>query len=1215
MIHSDSETMTSSVQLFVLGQFRAERSGEPVPGAAWQGRKTRALVKLLCLERQHRLHKEMVQDLLWPDLKPAAADAAFRKTLHYARKAIDPSTSPSVLLLVDRSVSLDMSRVTVDLDSFEAAVEAAARSGDLDSIRAASELWRGELLPDDVYEDWSAEARERVRALYLTLLREGGRLAVESSEHQVGIELLIKAVRIEPEAEDVHRRLMQLYALAGMRSAALNQFEICRRALESEVDAEPDAETVRLFDQIRQGGFPPAMISEPVSRPPLPRAKLPESVTRAPATSFIGRSRPLELILASWGGVAHGSVPRFIAVRGEAGVGKTRLMAEAARAVGAVGGGVLWGGCYEPEGQSPYGPFVEAMETYLHSLTDRQRASAAAGYPELAHLLPALGRLTTSTSRAEVDRSRLFDATARFLAEIAGETTARGEGPPLLLALDDVHNADASTVALIHYLSRLDGDRPWLVVATFREEAMVQAPASSLISTLLRSDHCREIDLFRLSEEGNHALVRSELTGIVDQEVLDHVFHLGLGNPLFTRQLVASMIADRQIVSTQGAWILAPEARPTASFPVGPPDRAVSQGVPKQIEQLVRHGLEKVSVGAGTSSAAVVLGLAATLGVQFDFDELQTAASKLSRPVPEVEVVEALEAGVKIGLLECWGRQFAFRHPLLASATRDAMSQPRRTMLHRAVGASIEDRHPEQVELLAYHLREAGEPARACDYLEQAGDLAARTFANEAAAMDYGEALRLMAELSSDPTDVARVRTKLGQCLGLIGKNQEAATLLREAVQTYGSVGDPNDLLLATALLARTLRQLGEVDEAFSLVDAQIAEAGSQPSRGNILLHTVHATLLGSYGEYQGAERSAAKAVALARAAGDPALEAAADLRVIGAIAMNQGAEAARRSAQQSLPFVEKHAGLETLMRTIHTLSWAEMMLGNIEATQSHMRVALDVARRMGDVVSVATCTGRLGHAAAFLGNLPEGRRLIDEASALLSPGEAAYVSTQLLFHRGQIECLAGSLDEAAMTLTTVQALAHDSRDVELAMLASYWLSEIDLLQSHTEAAVDRLEELIADKLPPHAASNVTEHLLLMQLGLAYAQSHDGSAGLRGLVLTEHAVDYFRRYQYVLYLISALRAHGRVLIALGRTDEGLDFLQQALELGNTVSYPWAEFFTLSAIATAKRESGEMDEGAPEFSRAAKLASDLGAPQWVPLLESATSRVRPRTPIG
>lgn len=128
-----------------------------------------------------------------------------------------------------------------------------------------------------------------------------------------------------------------------------------------------------------------------------------------------------------------------------------------------------------------------------------------------------------------------------------------------------------------------------------------------------------------------------------------------------------------------------------------------------------------------------------------------------------------------------------------------------------------------------------------------------------------------------------------------------------------------------------------------------------------------------------------------------------------------------------------------------------------------------------------------------------------------------------------------------------------------------------------------------------------------MQLGLAYAERGGAHEGSLALALTGDAVAYFRRCQYVLYLISALRAHGRVLIALDRPADGLGFLHEALELGNTVSYPWAELSTLCALAVAGRKLGRNDQAAGDFARAVRLAHELGAPRWVPVMENVMSR--------
>lgn len=225
--------MTSCV-VRLLGGFGVEVDGRPVPASAWRHRRGADLVKLLGISPGHRLHREQVMDALWPDLSPEAAAANLRKAVHYARRALGS----------EGSVSTEGSMIelwpgpglSVDLDRFEEAAGAAARSADPTESATASKLFTGELLPEDPYAGWSSAARERAGLAHLRLLRTAG--------------LWEQLLEADTADEEAHRELMRSYIESGNRRAAIRQFERLREALREELGVSPDAATVELYERV-----------------------------------------------------------------------------------------------------------------------------------------------------------------------------------------------------------------------------------------------------------------------------------------------------------------------------------------------------------------------------------------------------------------------------------------------------------------------------------------------------------------------------------------------------------------------------------------------------------------------------------------------------------------------------------------------------------------------------------------------------------------------------------------------------------------------------------------------------------------------------------------------------------------------------------------------------------------------------------------------------
>lgn len=139
-------------------------------------KKAAGLVKLLALAPNHRVHRERTMDLLWPDLDPKAAANNLRHALHVARRTLEPSTataSPRYLVLGGELLELcpDVT-LWVDVEAFERAVESARRARKPAAYGTALDLYAGDLLPEDRYEEWTEARREELRRLYLTSLVE-----------------------------------------------------------------------------------------------------------------------------------------------------------------------------------------------------------------------------------------------------------------------------------------------------------------------------------------------------------------------------------------------------------------------------------------------------------------------------------------------------------------------------------------------------------------------------------------------------------------------------------------------------------------------------------------------------------------------------------------------------------------------------------------------------------------------------------------------------------------------------------------------------------------------------------------------------------------------------------------------------------------------------------------------------------------------------------
>jgi predicted ATPase/DNA-binding SARP family transcriptional activator len=280
----------------LLGGFSVTTKDGVVEERAWRLRKAKALVKLLALAPERRLHRERLADLLWPDRDGDAAANNLHQALHAARRAI----GADALRLTDGVVALE---AEVDVDAFEAAAAHARATGEAAAYEAALDFHAGELLPEDRYEPWADARRSALLELHGALCIE---LAGLYGDDAHAVAALQRALVVDPLAEPAHRALMRVYAATGRRQQALAQYQLLRQELEADLAAEPDPETRGLYREL--------LAPEPVSDT---RGNLPR-----PLTSFVGRERERGEIRRLLGRV------RLLTLIGPGGCGKTRLAIE-----------------------------------------------------------------------------------------------------------------------------------------------------------------------------------------------------------------------------------------------------------------------------------------------------------------------------------------------------------------------------------------------------------------------------------------------------------------------------------------------------------------------------------------------------------------------------------------------------------------------------------------------------------------------------------------------------------------------------------------------------------------------------------------------------------------------------------------------------------------------------------------------------------------------
>jgi tetratricopeptide (TPR) repeat protein len=605
--------------------------------------------------------------------------------------------------------------------------------------------------------------RERLAELALGALarllaheRKAGRL---DAAVQVGLKLLA----LDPLQEPAHRALMQLYVDLGRRAAALRQYETCVGLLQRDLGVEPEPETRALYQAIvTPAPADPARSSTPAwPRGGAPVESWPE---RALETSpVIGRATEAgllgEALDQTFGG--RGAV---VAVLGEAGIGKSRLVASLAAEAVKRGARVLLGRAYESEQVLPFAPWADALrpdrvardDDALADLTTHQRSA-------LGRLAPELGPPDGDTPSAEIDYRHVFEAVLQLAAAIAARR-------PLVLILEDMQWADDMSLRLFSFIARRTHGRvPLLVVLTARQEELDAAP---LLPRLLEDlDH--ELPLLHLALSPLSREETTELVAVLSRARLDRADLARLAEGIWTATSGNPFMVVETLQAVHEGSLL---------------DANAEMPLPERVRRLIGRRLDRLA-----PVARQLVATAAVIGRDFTFPLLQRASG-----LAEAEAVTGLEEVVRRRLLSGTGERLDFTHDRIREVAADALLPPRRRWLHRQIAHVLESLHasnlPAQSAALGHHYAEAEVWDRAAAYLDAAGlhamDRAAYREGLVALRRALDAVMRLPTGLATTELETD-IRLHLLRLLHTLGDVDAMAEHIRHIEPLIAALGDP----------------------------------------------------------------------------------------------------------------------------------------------------------------------------------------------------------------------------------------------------------------------------------------------------------------------------------------------------------------------------------------------------------------------------------------
>lgn len=247
-----------AVSAHLLGPFRVTVNDQPV--RQWPSGRGRLLFKYLLTHRDRPVARDVLMDTFWPDAEPEAARNSLNVAIYGLRRAFRAITDTPLVIYEEGSYRLspDLS-LWIDVEEFERHVEAGRdleAAGQLAAAtveyEVATGLYQGDFLAEDLYEDWPALTRERLRMSYLDTLDRLSRIYFGHSQYATSARLCQLMLGHDNCREDAHRRLMRCYSRQGQTPLALRQYQSCADTLQRELGVEPAASTSELYERIRR---------------------------------------------------------------------------------------------------------------------------------------------------------------------------------------------------------------------------------------------------------------------------------------------------------------------------------------------------------------------------------------------------------------------------------------------------------------------------------------------------------------------------------------------------------------------------------------------------------------------------------------------------------------------------------------------------------------------------------------------------------------------------------------------------------------------------------------------------------------------------------------------------------------------------------------------------------------------------------------------------
>lgn len=705
---------------------------------------------------------------------------------------------------------------------------------------------------------------------------------------------------------------------------------------------------------------------------------LPARLRHVPLTGVVARETEAALLTDAYKRAAAGEGRAVVLVSGDAGVGKTTLVAEAARRAAKEGACVLLGRCHEDVSAS-YSPFAEALNHYVaHAPEHVLRAHVDVHGGDITSMVPALGRrlgAVPAPTRTDPDTERYL-----LYGAVAGLLTAASVLQPTILVLDDMQWSDSQSLRLLHHVVTTVESERLFVLGTFRDtELSPSNPLLDFLGALQREPGVSRIELKGFDDTGVLAFMEAAAGQPLEEAATDLAHALCLeteGNPFFLGEVLRSLMESGAIYQDdRGRWTAAGEMS--------------EMTLPNSVREVITARVGRLGAHAGR-----VLSMASVIGRDFEFDLLDTVTD-----LSQEELLDILDAASGAALVrevpEVPGR-YSFSHALTQHTLYQGLPRVRRTRAHQQVAEAIESAvgHTPgaRVGELAHHWLSASQPAnatKAIGYARQAGEAALAALAPDDAVRYFSQALHLAATVpEDDPLVGCDVRLALGEAQRQAGLPGFRETFL-DAAHRAQELGATDRLVAAALGNSRGFfSSIGVIDaDKVAVLESALHALGNDDTRERALLLATLCSELALGTTLERRQELADAARAMARRLGDP----------------------------------------DTIIRTVNLVCDPLQVPSTLNERMVDAREALELSELLGDP-DLLFWTGAYSRLAAVqAGDFEMARRCLDTMRAVIRGLPQPTMRWVTLFNDAADALLSGDPDRAEQLATAALEIGTES--------------------------------------------------------------------------------------------------------------------------------------------------------------------------------------------